>query len=37
MKEFIFGFAIGQVITVICLYMGYNWYTFRQGWNEDAK
>jgi hypothetical protein len=32
MKLFIIGYAVGQLLTVLLLYMGYTWYEYR---NED--
>jgi hypothetical protein len=32
MRLFILGYAVGQLLTVLLLYMGYNWYESR---NED--
>jgi uncharacterized metal-binding protein len=32
MITFICGYAVGQLLTVLLLYMGYNWYESR---NED--
>lgn len=30
MITFISGYIVGQLITVIVLYTGYNWYMFRK-------
>jgi hypothetical protein len=32
MITFICGYAVGQILTVLLMYMGYNWYESR---NED--
>jgi hypothetical protein len=29
-KDLIVGYAIGQTVTVILLYFGYNWYSFKR-------
>jgi hypothetical protein len=30
MMKFIAGIAVGEVLTVLTLWMGYNWYEFRK-------
>lgn len=31
MITFICGYEIGMAVTVLLLYMGYNWYLYRNG------
>ncbi|MDF2651736.1 MAG: hypothetical protein K0Q73_7541 [Paenibacillus sp.] len=34
MMQFIAGVVVGEVITVLLLYMGHNWYLIQKGGGE---